>query len=46
MPEESPLHVLRAKRRLEQRVVAKVDLTDRQVVRRAPVGIDTVKELA
>ena len=40
MPEQARLHVLGAQRLAEQRVVEQVDLPDREVVRRAPVGVD------
>ena len=40
VPEQPRLDVLGAQRLAEQRVVEQVDLPDRQVVRRAPVGVD------
>jgi hypothetical protein len=40
VPEQPPLDVLRAQRFAQQRVVQQVDLADRQVVGRAPVGVD------
>jgi hypothetical protein len=39
MPEQARLDVLRPERLAEQRVVEEVDLADREVVRRPPVGV-------
>ena len=39
VPEQPRLHVLEAQRLAQQRVVEQVDLTDREVVRRTPVGV-------
>ena len=40
-PEQARLDVLRRQRLAQQRVVLQVDLADRQVVRRAPVRVET-----
>jgi hypothetical protein len=40
VPEQARLDVLDSQRRAKQRVVEQVDLPDRQVVRRAPVGVN------
>ena len=40
MPEQARLHMLERERLLEQRVVEQIDLPDREVVRRAPVGVE------
>ena len=40
MSEQPRLDVVLRQRRLEQRIVEQIDLPDRQIVRRAPVGID------
>ena len=45
VPEQSRLHVLDAERLAKQRVLEQVDLPDRQVVRRPPVGVDRVEHV-
>ena len=46
VPEQPGLHVLDAERLAEERVVEQVDLTDREVVRGAPVGVTKVRRSA
>src|SRR5437762_3649121 len=45
MPVEPPLDVLQRQRALQQRIVAEVDLADRQIVCRSPVGVHSFEEL-
>ena len=45
MPEKPPLDVLQRQRALQQRIVAEVDLADRQIVCRSPVGIHSFEEI-
>src|SRR6185369_1282039 len=44
--EEPWLHMLRAQRLAQKRVVEKVDLTDREVIRGSPVRVDATQLLA
>jgi hypothetical protein len=37
---QTGFHVLALQRLLEERVVEKIDLPDREIVRRAPIGVD------
>jgi hypothetical protein len=43
MAQQARLDVLRSQRFTQQRIVEQIDLTDREVVRCAPIGIDALK---
>ena len=45
MPEEARLDVLLLERLAQQRVVEQIDLTDGQIIGRAPIGIDLAEFL-
>ncbi len=45
MPEQPRLDVIDRQRLFEQRVLAQIDLADRQIIRRTPVGMHAAKHI-